>query len=82
MTLRTRFALLTGSVVLLVVVAVGTGAYVVAARQLRNEVDKTLDARVQLIAEGLTRANQQMPGQRRNRPLSDSLLQAEFDTVT
>ena len=82
MTLRTRFALLTGSVVLLVVVAVGTGAYMVATRQLRNEVDKTLNARVQLIAEGLTRPNQQMPGQRRNRPLSDSLLQAEFDTVT
>ncbi len=82
MTLRTRFALLTGSLVLLVVIAVSSGAYIVASRQLRNEVDQALDARVELISRGLASSDQQVGRQRRRRPLSDSLLQAEFDTVS
>ena len=51
MTLRTRFASVTGAIVLVVISLVGVGAYVAAADQLYGQVDDSLDTRVNQIAE-------------------------------
>ena len=83
MTLRTRFASVTGAIVLVVISLVGVGAYVAAADQLYGQVDDSLDTRVNQIAEALQRNNRQvLPGFRQRNPLTDELLQTEFDAVT
>lgn len=84
MTIRTRFALLASSLVLVVVAAIGFGAYVVAGQQLRNQVDTTLNARATLIARSLERNGRPdfQEGNRVPRPLLDTFLQTEFDAVT
>lgn len=83
MTLRTRFAMVTGVIVLVVVALVGFGAYAAAANQLYGQVDDSLDTRVNQIADALQRNNRPMvPGFRQRNPLTDELLQTEFDAVT
>ena len=83
MTLRTRFAMVTGIIVLVVVALVGFGAYAAAANQLYNQVDDSLDTRVNQIADALQRNNRPMvPGFRQRNPITDELLQTEFDAVT
>lgn len=83
MNLRTRFAMVTGIVVLVVVALVGIGAYVAATNQLYNQVDDSLDTRVNQIADALQRNDRPMvPGFRQRNPLTDELLQTEFDAVT
>jgi two-component system sensor histidine kinase MprB len=83
MTLRTRFAMVTGVIVLVVVALVGFGAYAAAANQLYGQVDDSLDTRVNQIADALQRNNRPMvPGFRQRNPITDELLQTEFDAVT
>lgn len=84
MTLRTRFALLAGSLVLLVVAAVGVGAYVVAGQQLRNQVDNSLNARATQIAQALEHDGRPDFGNdnRIPRPVIETFLQTEYDAVT
>lgn len=83
MNLRTRFAMITGVIVLVVVALVGFGAYAAAANQLYGQVDDSLDTRVNQIADALQRNNRPMvPGFRQRNPLTDELLQTEFDAVT
>ncbi len=83
MTLRTRFAMVTGVIVLVVVALVGFGAYAAAANQLYSQVDDSLDTRVNQIADALQRNNRPMvPGFRQRNPITDELLQTEFDAVT
>lgn len=84
MTIRTRFALLASSLVLLVVAAVGIGAYVVAGQQLRNQVDNSLTARAALIVRALERDGRPNldDGDRIPRPIINTFLQTEFDAVT
>lgn len=84
MTIRTRFALLAGTLVLLVVAAVGVGAYMVAGQQLRNQVDSSLNARAALIVRSLERDGRPVfdDGDRLPRPLIGTFLQTEFDAVT
>jgi two-component system sensor histidine kinase MprB len=55
MTLRTRFALTTGLIVLIVVAAVGLGVYGVTSSQLRQQNDNNLDSRIQQVANQLAR---------------------------
>ena len=83
MNLRTRFAMVTGVIVLVVVALVGFGAYAAAANQLYGQVDDSLNTRVNQIADALQRNNRPMvPGFRQRNPLTDELLQTEFDAVT
>jgi len=84
MTIRTRFAVLAGSLVLIVVAAIGLGAYVVAGQQLRNQVDGTLNARATLIARSLERNGRPdfSNDDRVPRRVIDTFLQTEFDAVT
>lgn len=51
MRLRTRFAVVTGALVVVAVAVVGVAAYAVTTRQLENQIDDNLDSRVAQIAE-------------------------------
>jgi len=82
MSLRTRFAILTSLLVLLVVTAVAIGAYYVSAQQLRSQVDSSLSRRMVQIRDALVIAEQLEPGQRQRNPVADSFMQTEFDAVT
>lgn len=82
MSLRTRFAMLTSLVVLLVVAAIGVGAYYVSAQQLRSQVDRSLTQRMSQINEALVEAERRIPGERRRNPVEESFIQTEFDAVT
>lgn len=83
MSLRTRLVLLTTAIVLTVVISLSIGVQLTVSRELRNEVDHTLDARVQLIRAQL-RDNSQMGvfGRRQRNPLGEALLPTRFDTIT
>jgi two-component system sensor histidine kinase MprB len=82
MSLRTRFAMLTSLVVLLVVAAIGIGAYYVSAQQLRSEIDRSLTQRMTQINDALVEAERSVPGERRRNPVEESFIQTEFDAVT
>lgn len=82
MSLRTRFAMLTSLVVLLVVAAIGIGAYYVSAQQLRSQVDRSLTQRMTQINDALKEAERRIPGERRRNPVEESFIQTEFDAVT
>jgi two-component system sensor histidine kinase MprB len=82
MSLRTRFAMLTSLVVLLVVAAIGIGAYYVSAQQLRSQVDRSLTQRMTEINDALKEAERRVPGERRRNPVEESFIQTEFDAVT
>jgi len=80
--LRTRFAILTSLLVLLVVTAVSIGAYYVSAQQLRSQIDSSLSQRMVQIRDALVIAEQLEPGQRQRNPVADSFMQTEFDAIT
>ncbi len=82
MSLRTRFAILTSLLVLLVVTAVSIGAYYVSAQQLRSQIDSSLSQRMVQIRDALVIAEQLEPGQRQRNPVADSFMQTEFDAIT
>ncbi len=82
MSLRTRFAILTSVLVLVVVTAVAIGAYYVSAQQLRGEVDRSLTQRMTQIRDALLEAEQLLPGERVRNPVAESFMQTEFDAIT
>jgi two-component system, OmpR family, sensor histidine kinase MprB len=82
MSLRTRFAMLTSLLVLLVVTAVSVGAYYVSAQQLRSEVDRSLTQRMRQIRDALVEAERLIPGERQRNPVAESFMQTEFDAIT
>jgi two-component system sensor histidine kinase MprB len=83
MTLRTRLIITTTAIVLIVVSSLSFGTFLTVSQQLQNEIDHTLDARVQLIGAQL-RGNELLGpfGMRQRNPLGDALLPTRFDTVT
>lgn len=83
MSLRTRLIITTTAIVLIVVSSLSIGTFMTVSRQLQNEVDHTLDTRVQLISAQLRGDQQLRPfGMRQRNPLGDALLPTRFDTVT
>jgi len=83
MSLRTRLLLTTSTIVFVIVVALSVGVSTIISRQLIHEVDNTLDARIEAIAETLHENQEISPNGRRMRnPLSDALMPTRFDTVT
>lgn len=83
MSLRTRLLLTTSAIVFVVVGAFSIGVSTIISRQLMHEVDNTLDARIEAIAENLRENRDLSPFNRRMRnPLSDALMPTRFDTVT
>ena len=83
MSLRTRLVITTTAIVLIVVSSLSLGTFITVSRQLQNEIDHTLDTRVQLISEQLLENQQLGPfGMRQRNPLGAALLPTRFDTVT
>lgn len=82
MSLRARFAILTSLLVLVVVTAIGIGAYYVSAQQLRSQVDRSLNQRMTQINDALRESQEFAPGERRRNPVAESLIQTEFDAIT
>ncbi|TRZ74467.1 MAG: sensor histidine kinase [Actinobacteria bacterium] len=83
MSLRTRLLLTTSAIVLVVVTALSVGVSTIVSRQLLHEVDKSLDARIEVIASSLLENRQTSPnGMRMQNPLTDALMPMRFDTVT
>ena len=83
MSLRTRLLFTTSAIVFVIVVALSVGVSTIISRQLMHEVDNTLDARIEAIAETLHENQEISPNGRRMRnPLSDALMPTRFDTVT
>lgn len=81
MNLRSRFALITAVMVLLLSVALSLGAYGIASRQLQKEIDQSLRIRagrmISLIARPDFRPNDVM-----NRGVRDEILSTELDAIT
>jgi two-component system sensor histidine kinase MprB len=73
----------TGLMVLITILTLSVATYVITARQLTNEVDRSLDARVAAVAASL-RENRGFDffGRRVRNPLGEALLPTRFDTVT
>jgi len=83
MTLRLRLLLATGLMVLITIATLSVTTYLITARQLTNEVDRALDARVSAIAASLREnQNRDFFGRRVRNPLGEALLPTRFDTVT
>ncbi|NCV75811.1 hypothetical protein EBW23_07780, partial [bacterium] len=83
MSLRTRLLLTSSAIVFVIVGALSVGISTIISRQLMHEVDNTLDARIEAIAETLHENQEISPSSRRMRnPLSDALMPTRFDTVT
>lgn len=82
MSLRTRFAILTSVLVLVVVTAIAIGAYYVSSQQLRSQVDRSLNQRMTQINDALRESQEIGPGDRRRNPVAESLIQTEFDAIT
>lgn len=83
MTLRLRLLLATGVMVLITIATLSVTTYLITARQLTNEVDRALDARVSAIAASLREnQNRDFFGRRVRNPLGEALLPTRFDTVT
>ena len=81
MNIRTRFALVTSGIVLVLSIVLSAGAYGIATRQLRGQVDDSLASRATRILAML-----EQPGARpdsiMNRDLRDEILQTELDAIT
>lgn len=83
MTLRNRIALATTSIVTVVIVAMSFATFLTMSRQLINQTDESLNARVTAIAESL-RNNRPSDhfGKRLRNPLGEAILATRFDSIT
>jgi two-component system, OmpR family, sensor histidine kinase MprB len=81
MNIRTRFALITSTIVLAIAVAVGLGAYGIASTQLHDQIDKSLQSRAVRLAE-LLDAPSFRPGEMFGREVRDEILGTELDAIT
>ena len=81
MNIRTRFALITSTIVLAIAVAVGLGAYGIASSQLHDQIDESLQSRAVRLAE-LLDAPTFRPGEVFGREVRDEILGTELDAIT
>lgn len=81
MNLRSRFALVTAGIVLVLSVVLSAGAYGIATRQLRAQIDDSLASRATRILAMLERPGAR-PDSIMNRDLRDEILQTELDAIT
>lgn len=81
MNLRTRFALVTAGIVLVLSIVLSAGAYGIATRQLRGQIDDSLASRATRILAMLERPGAR-PDSIMNRDLRDEILQTELDAIT
>ena len=82
MSLRTRLMAITSAIVFVIVGVLSIGIYSTFSRQLMQQVDRSLDVRVQMIADSLRQANSRQTFGRQRNPLNEALLPTRFDTVT
>lgn len=83
MSLRTKLLAATSVIVFIAVLLVAGGSILTTTRELENEVDRTLDARVEQVAASLrNRRGIDFLGRRVRSPLDEALLATQFDTVT
>lgn len=83
MTLRSRIAIASGSIITAVIIALSLATFFTMSRQLIRQTDESLDARVSAIADTLRNTRDMNPfGQRVRNPLGEALLPTRFDTIT
>lgn len=83
MSLRTKLLAATSAIVFIAVLLVAGGSILTTTRELENEVDRTLDARVEQVAASLRNSRGiDFFGRRVRSPLDEALLATRFDTVT
>ena len=81
MNLRTRFALATSAIVLVIAAVIGGGAYGIASTQLQNEIDSGLESRAARLVDLLARPAFR-PGEIFGREVRDEILDTELDALT
>lgn len=81
MNLRTRFALATSAIVLVIAAVVGGGAYGIASSRLQHEIDSGLESRAARLVDLLARPAFR-PGEIFGREVRDEILDTELDALT
>ncbi len=81
MNLRTRFALVTSAIVLVIAAVVGGGAYGIASSRLHDEIDSGLRSRAARLVDLLARPAFR-PGEIFGREVRDEILDTELDALT
>jgi len=83
MSIRTRFLIVSCTVIFIIVGALSFAGYTLTSRFLLNEVDKSLESRATLISE-LIQSDRRIlrNGGRLRNPITEVLLPTKFDSVT
>lgn len=82
MNLRTRFAIITGSLVLVVATAMSYGAYRIAANQLENQVQTSLNQRASRILDIVSHPGFTWTEAFGRGPANQAIMQTEVDAIT
>jgi two-component system sensor histidine kinase MprB len=82
MNLRTRFAIITGSIVLVLATAMSYGAYRIASQQLENQVQTSLNQRVSRILDIISRPGISWDQAFGRGPANQAIMQTEVDAIT
>ena len=82
MNLRTRFAILTSALVLVVTASMSLGAYTIASNQLERQVDTSLNQRATRILAIVANPRFDWGDAFGRGPVNDAILQTEVDAIT
>lgn len=82
MNLRTRFAVITGGLVLVLATAMSYGAYSIAADQLENQVQTSLNQRASRILDIVSRPGFTWSEAFGRSPANQAIMQTEVDAIT
>lgn len=82
MNLRTRFAVITGGLVLVLATAMSYGAYRIAAQQLENQVQTSLNQRASRILDIVSRPGFTWNEAFGRSPANQAIMQTEVDAIT
>jgi len=82
MNLRTRFAILTSALVLVVTMAMSLGAYTIASYQLERQVDTSLNQRATRILAIVADPRFSWNDAFGRGPVNQAILQTEVDAIT
>lgn len=82
MNLRTRFALITGGLALVLATTMSYGAYSIASNQLENQVETSLNQRASRIVAIVARPNFSWADAFGRGPVNQAIRQTEVDAIT
>jgi two-component system sensor histidine kinase MprB len=82
MNLRTRFALIAGSLVFVLATVMSVGAYRIASSQLENQVQTSLEQRISRILNIMDRPNFSWNDSFGPGPVNQAIMQTEVDAIT